>query len=198
MGIDTDFEAADLASLQRLLDRIDSIIQTAGSAEDFDWKVDGRSLPGVWALPYLLGYRGKLAQLLAEQDRKREQDEIQVAVQLAIDDEGAKEALPSTVAAIAKRYDDAASERKARDSAFFNEMQKVELAKRKWAMRQSIFAREPAAVLIGGVLLLVIGAALLIAMFTGTAVPELVSSAFLLILGFFFGQTSSSKGNSDE
>ncbi len=56
--------------------------------------------------------------------------------------------------------------------------------------------REPAAVLVGGVLLVVISIALIVAMFAHTPVPEIVSSGFLLILGFFFGQNSSRGGGS--
>ncbi|MFE5290432.1 hypothetical protein ACFRAQ_36260 [Nocardia sp. NPDC056611] len=70
--------------------------------------------------------------------------------------------------------------------------------KTKWENRKAILEREPAAVLIGGVLLLILALALVIAMFTRTTPLEVVSSAFLLILGFFFGQNSSGKGKSGE
>jgi uncharacterized membrane protein len=49
------------------------------------------------------------------------------------------------------------------------------------------------ATLIGAVLLVVLTVVLVIAMFTRTTVPELISNAFLIILGYFFGQASSGK-----
>ncbi|MEV5832816.1 hypothetical protein [Nocardia sp. NPDC052112] len=74
--------------------------------------------------------------------------------------------------------------------------QKADLGRLKyrqqlWQMRKSLLEREPAAVLLGGVLLLAFAITLVIATFTHTETPEIVASAFLLILGFFFGQTTS-------
>ncbi|MEU4217179.1 hypothetical protein [Actinoplanes sp. NPDC026623] len=64
----------------------------------------------------------------------------------------------------------------------------VELQARKTAIRQSWFARESIASLVGGFLLLALAATMIVAMFAGTAVSEIVSNAFLVILGYFFGQ----------
>ncbi|MGX1809698.1 hypothetical protein ACWIGI_28590 [Nocardia sp. NPDC055321] len=197
-GIDTDFANSDPETLARALDRIDSLVRQAHLGNDYNFNVDGRLLPGGWAVPHLLFHRSQIAQMLANRQRKREHGEILEAVQAAEGSPDAVEALPGKVEAITKRYDEAAAERETQDSKFFSEMQKVELAERKWAMRRSLLEREPAAVLIGGLLLIVIGGALLVAMFTHTEVPELVASAFLLILGFFFGQSSSGKGDSSE
>lgn len=59
---------------------------------------------------------------------------------------------------------------------------------RKTAIRQSWFARESVASLVGGILLLALATTMIIAMFSGTTVSEIVSNAFLVILGYFFGQ----------
>jgi hypothetical protein len=64
----------------------------------------------------------------------------------------------------------------------------VELQARKTAIRQSWFARESIASLVGGFLLIALAATMIVAMFAGTAVSEIVSNAFLVILGYFFGQ----------
>lgn len=64
----------------------------------------------------------------------------------------------------------------------------VELQARKTAIRQSWFARESVASLVGGILLLALATTMIIAMFSGTTVSEIVSNAFLVILGYFFGQ----------
>ena len=69
----------------------------------------------------------------------------------------------------------------------------LEVAERKAAIRRSWLERESVASMIGAFLLLALGVALIVAMFIGTTPPEIVTSAFLLILGYFFGQTTNRK-----
>ncbi|GIJ10959.1 hypothetical protein ACFFMR_17105 [Micromonospora andamanensis] len=64
----------------------------------------------------------------------------------------------------------------------------VELQARKTAIRQSWFARESVASLVGGLLLMVLATTMIVAMFAGTTVSDIISNAFLVILGYFFGQ----------
>lgn len=63
----------------------------------------------------------------------------------------------------------------------------------KWKNRMSLLQREPVAVLVGSVLLVVLSGSLIFAMFFHTPIPEVLSSMVLLILGYFFGQTTSGK-----
>ena len=58
---------------------------------------------------------------------------------------------------------------------------------------QTLLARESVATVVGSILLLLITIALLIAMFTGVEPTEIISNAFLVLLGYFFGQTVSRK-----
>lgn len=58
---------------------------------------------------------------------------------------------------------------------------------------QSLLARESVASVVGSILLLLIAIALLVAMFVGTETTEIVGNAFLVLLGYFFGQTTSRK-----
>lgn len=53
----------------------------------------------------------------------------------------------------------------------------------------SFLAREPVACVVGAVLLLILGASLVVAMFLDTTPATVISNAFLLILGYFFGQS---------
>jgi len=69
----------------------------------------------------------------------------------------------------------------------------VELKERKSAMYRSWLERESVASIIGALLLLSLGTALIISMFTHTIAPEIVTSSFLLILGYFFGQAGNAK-----
>jgi len=52
--------------------------------------------------------------------------------------------------------------------------------------------------LIGGILLLAFGVALIVAMFTDTAVADILGNAFLLVLGYFFGQSTTRAGRGAE
>jgi hypothetical protein len=58
-------------------------------------------------------------------------------------------------------------------------------------MWQTLLARESVATIIGAFLLVVFVIAYLIAMFVGVETTQIVDSAFLLVLGYFFGQTVS-------
>jgi hypothetical protein len=64
----------------------------------------------------------------------------------------------------------------------------VEFKERTSAMRRSWFERESVASIVGALLLLSLGTAVIIAMFTHTPASQIVTSSFLLILGYFFGQ----------
>jgi hypothetical protein len=68
------------------------------------------------------------------------------------------------------------------------EERQVLIAERRSRMRRSWFERESVASIVGAFLLLALGITLIVAMFIGVAPTEVVTSAFLLILGYFFGQ----------
>jgi hypothetical protein len=67
-----------------------------------------------------------------------------------------------------------------------------------WKMRSQAYAsflsREPVAILIGAMLLLALGGALIVGMFTKVEPSQVITSGFLVILGYFFGQSSSDRG----
>ena len=56
---------------------------------------------------------------------------------------------------------------------------------------RSFLERESVATIVGAILLVTLTVTLVTAMFIGTAASDVVSSSFLLILGYFFGQTAS-------
>ena len=68
-----------------------------------------------------------------------------------------------------------------------------ELKERASALRRSWFERESVASIVGALLLVSLGAAVIISMFTHTPTSQIVTSSFLLILGYFFGQAGSTK-----
>jgi len=73
-----------------------------------------------------------------------------------------------------------------------------EMAERKAKTWQSYFRRELMATIVGSVLLLILAATQLIAMFQKLQTTEIVNNAFLIILGYFFGQTVNRTTKDDE
>jgi hypothetical protein len=70
---------------------------------------------------------------------------------------------------------------------------KMELFERKSKVWFSLLERESAATLLGGFLLLVIAVAHVTAVFSKFSIPEILNNAFLIILGYFFGQSTNDK-----
>lgn len=68
----------------------------------------------------------------------------------------------------------------------------------KWDRRKEMMQLDRVAVLVGALLLGMLALALISAMIWKMQIPEILSSAFLLILGFFFGQNSSRGGSSTD
>ena len=68
---------------------------------------------------------------------------------------------------------------------------RLEVFERRSKVWRSFLERESVATLVGGILLLVIGAAILVSMFLRLTISDIVSNTFLLILGYFFGQSTS-------
>lgn len=73
----------------------------------------------------------------------------------------------------------------------------VELWERRSKVLLSFLERESAATIIGAVLLIIIAIGHLIALGFDFIIPETLDSAFLLILGYFFGQSTSKSSTSD-
>jgi hypothetical protein len=69
----------------------------------------------------------------------------------------------------------------------------MEARERRSEIYKSMLERETVAGVIGPVLLFLLAAALTIAMFTHTPISSSVSDSFLLILGYFFGQTTAGR-----
>jgi len=73
-----------------------------------------------------------------------------------------------------------------------------EIAERTAKTWQSYFRRELMATIVGSLLLLILAIAQLIAMFKNIQTTEIINNAFLIILGYFFGQTVSRASKDDD
>lgn len=70
---------------------------------------------------------------------------------------------------------------------------KIELFERRSKVWFSLLERESAATILGGILLLIILVAHVTAIFSKFSMPEILNNAFLIILGYFFGQSTNDK-----
>ncbi len=124
--------------------------------------------------------------------------EIKDAVEEKVADPDVRRELSDLVAQIGRQQQVLADRIQAQASADADDLKRINFMKQRWEARKAMLEREPAAVLVGAILLLGIAVALIVAMFTNTTVPDIIASGFLLILGFFFGQNSTRGGSSGD
>ena len=70
---------------------------------------------------------------------------------------------------------------------------KTELFERRSKVWFSLLERESAATILGGIFLCIILVVHVTAVFSKFAIPEILNNAFLIILGYFFGQSTNDK-----
>jgi hypothetical protein len=75
---------------------------------------------------------------------------------------------------------------------------KMELFERRSKVWFSLLERESAATILGGFLVILIVIAHITAIFSRFSIPEILNNAFLIILGYFFGQSTNSKSKGRE
>ncbi|MGY2036602.1 hypothetical protein ACW9HF_15075 [Nocardia gipuzkoensis] len=131
---------------------------------------------------------------LAYLQAQEQMAELKGAVEEKVSDPQVRQELSELVSEFGRQQQELARELQAREDDAAKELRRLEVQERKWRMRKSLLDREPAAVLIGALLLSGITLALIVGMFIHTPAPDILANAFLLILGFFFGQTTSGRG----
>lgn len=140
------------------------------------------------AIDYIMAVRERYLDRL-ETLRQQQIDSLEDAVEAKVSDPEIRQELSDLLGQIRAQQQQQTTDIRAHDDA--GELARLDIIARRWEVRKAMLEREPAAVLVGGVLLIGIAAALIVAMFVHTPVPEILASGFLLILGFFFGQNSS-------
>jgi len=147
----------------------------------------------IGALPILLERKRQILERIRLLAPEEHLDEVRAMVTEKVEDSAARDQLFEMLSGYAKEQRTLAEEvEKVERAEVDAALRDIEIRERKWQMRRSLLEREPVAIVIGAVLLIVLTLVLALAMFTKVAVPEILSSAFLLILGFFFGQTTAS------
>jgi hypothetical protein len=195
------------AALERVNDAIAHVDQFGAISlrmtADAGWvvaKVTGESHIQVGALPLLLQRKQLILGRIAELAGSRQVQTLSELV-AQIGDPELRARLQAELEELRRKTDfifdeqqQVAAQQRAEDRRLADEETrqrlKVELFERRSVVWQRWFERESVATIMGAVLLVGLVAALVVAMFTGTTVPELISNAFLIILGYFFGQAS--------
>ncbi|MVU79466.1 hypothetical protein GPX89_19730 [Nocardia sp. ET3-3] len=199
--------ASDIVSLtdaERALDFFNELIERAhqgGVGKIITQETDGsivRFLEGD-AASFVRRRRNDYAVRYAELARQQQLDVIKSAVETKVADPQVRQELAQLVAETAQKQRELDANRRSQEEAdHIREVRRIDLQARRWQMRKTMLEREPAAVLIGGLLLVVLTGTLVIGMFTHTTTPEVLINMVLLILGFFFGQTAGRDGRSVE
>ncbi|MEV6769916.1 hypothetical protein AB0N05_14945 [Nocardia sp. NPDC051030] len=195
-GIKNDISSMPLDALKSSLVQLEDWIENARLPGKRYQLLDGTVGSYDEALPFLLNRRRDVIDRIGILSRQEEIAEIKDAVEEKVQDPKVRQELSNLVSEIVRRQEELTAKLQAQDDADAREIRKIELQERRWDMRKKVLDREPAAVLIGGLLLLLLSVALVIAMFCHTPVPEVLTSMVLLILGYFFGQTASGRGKS--
>ncbi|MFI6959650.1 hypothetical protein ACIBJI_40065 [Nocardia sp. NPDC050408] len=193
-SVNADLHEKSLPELEANLHSIDHMIKTL-TAQNADFSDPrARNLMGI-----LFARRNLALARIAVLSQRTQIQEFKAVVDEKVEDSAVRQELTDKLTEISSRRTEplAKRERAARRQLEEYEARKrvdLEQKKHTWALRLALLERDPAAVLIGGLLLVALTAALITGMFTHTEVPEIVSSAFLLILGFFFGQSNNRSG----
>ncbi|MEV6527461.1 hypothetical protein AB0M43_36605 [Longispora sp. NPDC051575] len=150
-------------------------------------------------LPMLLECKQAILDRLAELRPQQQYEDIRDVVSEKVDDASLRAVLLSALeeerekqqATTEQLREEMAQVRRAEvEAAEAQARIKIEIQERKSRIYRQFLERESVATIIGAVLLLALATVLVVAMFIRLPVPELISSSFLLILGYFFGQTT--------
>jgi ABC-type transport system involved in cytochrome c biogenesis permease subunit len=148
----------------------------------------------VGILPILLERKSLILTRLAELRGSQGIDSLRQLIVRSVPDPSVRERLESDLAQLEEARE---TERQAAQAAAQSDIEavrqtmllKVEALERRSQVVRSFLERESIAAIVGAFLLIVFAVSIVAAMFANVAVGEIVSSAFLLILGYFFGQS---------
>lgn len=133
--------------------------------------------------------------ILEQQDRIQE---LKGEVGSHVEDPEVREELSEKIDALAAALQVLAAQAQDRTAEDARLTRDLKTAEAKWQRTKELIQIDRVAVIVGAALLLGFATVLVVAMFKHVEVPEILSSAFLLILGFFFGQNTARGGSSGD
>jgi len=204
----SDIEAQNLEELQASLIKINDAIDNAAAFGTvrvkpdagirfwvIDQDRDRDATIEVGILPLLLERKSLILKRIAALQPQEQLNDIKDLVNSLVKDEGLRGELLDSIQQSGQRarieadaLEQEATQTEAQRERFMR--LQVELQERRSAIWLSFLQRESVASIVGAILLLGLGIALIVAMFTHTSTSEVVANSFLLILGYFFGQAS--------
>lgn len=217
-------EGQDLSQLEESLEKINEAIANADSFGKFrvNFAIKAGKLTPIVAaagedyqlelgiLPLLLERKGQILDRIRTLRPEQEENELREDIAANVGDPEERDRL---FEAIDRRFeeqrrdrDDLSREQEEVETARAEIREReqrlqIEIRERRSAIYRSFLEREPVASIVGALLLIALTAALIVGMFTHVTAPEVLANAFLLILGYFFGQATSrdrSKSSSNE
>ncbi|MGW4325434.1 hypothetical protein ACWEKR_06030 [Nocardia sp. NPDC004573] len=199
-----DIHELPLPELRRMADslQLDVVRSLLATAKKYNLDALARNTFFDTALRDVNARRRLVSERIEQLSQQEQVEEFKDAVDAKVENPLVRRELVDLVAAFALR-DQQTTDLEARAAADAEiaaraaELHRSEMRERKVRLWKSMLDREPVTVLIGSVLLVIMMVAVIVGMFSHTAVPEILSSAFLLILGFFFGQSASRRGGND-
>ncbi|MEU0542873.1 hypothetical protein ABZ319_23675 [Nocardia sp. NPDC005978] len=188
---------AELGEVNDFIER-SSMLSYGTHSELLRVRVDGVPVSFKQATSAMLVRKQQLELALASRAAEEQVAKVKERLEHRVSDLDVREELSELLTEAQRRQSELDALLKEAGAVQDREIRNVEIQERRWKMRWSLLQREPVAVLVGALLLVVFSGVVVVAMWTHTDVPEVVINMLLLILGFFFGQSSSGKGNSSE
>ena len=199
----------DLAELEVSLEKINDAIENPDSFGKFRVKLGGER--GIiisqtddfhfemGILPLLLERKGQILERIRALRPEQQLSEIRKDIASGVDDPSERERLIGVIdrrlqeqrESIEKLDQEKMQVEVAQAEALERQQRlKIEISERRSAIYKSFLERESVASMVGAISLLALGLTLIIAMFTHVTTSDVVANAFLLILGYFFGQAT--------
>jgi hypothetical protein len=193
---DNDITSQNLTQLKISLQKIEELIEKFGKLQDQSDPF--ASMTAIHHLPILLATKELIVdRIRSSQSAEEIRDIVSQAEKgsftdleqrleklIDINEDLVKTSLETEKA---RKEAEAASERVSEEIA--RRREEREAFKEKWAIRQSLLARESVSTIIGGLLLILITLAQIVAAFLHVTTSQILDNAFLVLLGYFFGQT---------
>jgi uncharacterized membrane protein len=201
-----DIESQSLDELQLSLGRINGAISNPSAFGTLKLKFSAQGAVLITALsseatvevnilPILLERKSLILQRISTLQPQEQLSDLRAVVTDLVDDEKLRKVLIDNIDQSGEKAKADAEKLMAEAEATMAQRERmmkleVELQERRSAIWLSFLQRESVASFIGALLLLAFGVALIVSMFTHTPPTEVVTNAFLLILGYFFGQAT--------
>lgn len=193
----------DLLSNKDKMEQLGSITYSRG----VDFELNGKEQPDLVGLGYtinknLIDRKKLILDLIKTKSQNEKFDSLEDLI-AGVEDQSLKEKIKSEIKEFQKQTKELDNQAKAlseEEQNLQSSKQQLEISKSKLEILEkksqiwlTILAKESIASIIGAILLVIIAVCLIVTMFLGIENTKIIESAFLLILGYFFGHAIAKK-----